>query len=102
MTLNYLQRIAAEMRAEAKRSSRASRDLSGGLNLWLVRIGNEWMLTLQRDDTSPSESEIATVKRDFAIPAEAQRTSINRVTTFCWAERPTEAVPVEPRKLELV
>ena len=100
MTLNDLQRIAAEMRAEVQRNGRASRDLSGGLGLWLVRIGDEWMLTLQRDDTSPSEVEIQTVVRDFAVPAGAQRVSINRVTTFCWSERPQPA-PMQQR-LELV
>lgn len=101
MSLNYLQRIAVEMRAGVRRCGQASRTLGGGLILRMSLIGDTWSLALSRATTVPSTTEVETVRRDFAVPATAQQTSAGQTIVLCWSERPMQAVPVQQR-LELV
>jgi hypothetical protein len=104
MRNNVLQRVAAAMYAAAARDGQASRDLSGGLHLWLCHADDAWLLALQRDDVPPSAIEIATCRRDFAVPADAQQLTTGRLIGLYWTGRAAHAdAPVcEPEQLPLV
>jgi hypothetical protein len=104
MRRTFLQRVAAAMYAAAARDGQASRDLSGGLHLWLCHADDAWMLALQRDDVPPSATEIATCRRDFAVPADAQQLTTGRFTGLYWTGRPAPdpAFVPEPEQLTLV
>jgi hypothetical protein len=102
--MNALQRIAQAMRAQAEQAGQASRDLSGGLHLWLYQVDDALMLALQRDDVPPSATEIATCRRDFAVPASAQQLTTGRFTGLYWTVHPArDPEPVSaPEQLSLI
>jgi hypothetical protein len=92
------------MYIEAERAGQASRTLTRGLHLWLCRADDGWLLALQRDDVPPSATEIATCRRDFAVPADAQQLTTGRLTGLYWTglgARHPASVP-EPEPLSLV
>ena len=103
MRRTFLQRVAAAMYIEAERAGQASRTLTRGLHLWLCHADDGWLLALQRDDVPPSATEIATCRRDFAVPADAQQLTTGRFTGLYWTGRPARAdAPVcEPEQFAL-
>jgi hypothetical protein len=104
MRRTFLQRVAAAMYIEAERAGQASRTLTRGLHLWLCHADDAWLLALQRDDVPPSATEIATCRRDFAVPAAAQQLTTGRFTGLYWTVRPAPdpASVSEPKQLSLV
>lgn len=94
--------IAAEMRAHiARADGTAYQRLGGGLEIILVRSGEQLLLTLRRLETAPSQTELATMRAAFAIPDEPQihpfsaritspktgENALYRGVTLTWRER---------------
>ena len=71
MTKRTLAEIAAAMRAQIARADGvAQQRLNGGLEVILVRISEQRMLTLRRIDVPPSDVEITVLRGAFAVPDE--------------------------------
>lgn len=75
-----LEQIAAEMKSYALDNPLVStsmdmtnyqRQLSGGLHLTLVLTFGSWRLSLARQNTTPSATEIAVCRRTFQVPETA-------------------------------
>jgi uncharacterized membrane protein YhfC len=94
--------IAAEMRAHiARADGTAYQRLGGGLEVILVRTGEQLMLTLRRMEVAPSDVEVTILRGAFAVPTDAPaqlfahritspatgENALYRSVTLTWRER---------------
>jgi hypothetical protein len=80
--MNDLQKLARDLYALAvQRESKIVRHtLRGGLRLALQRTPGYWSLGAWRRGVVPGETEMKTLRRDFAVPKDAQVTGPLEVT----------------------
>lgn len=69
--MSAIEQMAQRMRAQLEpvRRGYIHRVLFGGLHVLLERRGDKWRLAIARIGTVPSQTEAATIARDFGLPA---------------------------------
>lgn len=70
--MGKLAAMAEEIKKEAAEKGKARRSLSRGLVLTLWRDGLDWVLSLTRYGSRPSDMELAICRRAFDVPDEAE------------------------------